>query len=75
MTTKMESMKKHNQKLEKQLRSLKKYLSELPTRDEYKTLQVNNLLFFLFWVFRNQFRMKNANYSTVQSLWKMTCQQ
>ena len=48
MTTKMESMKKHNQKLEKQLRSLKKYLSELPTRDEYKTLQVNNLLFFLF---------------------------
>lgn len=39
MTTKMESMKKHNQKLEKQLRSLKKYLSELPTRDEYKTLQ------------------------------------
>ena len=35
---KMENAKRYNQKLEKQLKSLKKYLSELPTRDEYKTL-------------------------------------
>ena len=35
---KMENQKRYNQKLEKQLKSLKKYLSELPTRDEYKNL-------------------------------------
>ena len=40
MTNKLDVSRRANQKLERQLKSLKKYLSELPTRDQYKKLQV-----------------------------------
>ena len=40
MTNKLDVSRRANQKLERQLKSLKKYLSELPTRDKYKKLQV-----------------------------------